>query len=147
MKKLAALAVLGAGVLATGVAAAAPSTPSTPSTPSKPSTVNFKIVEWDFLPTTATKTAPAKITFVVRNAGNLTHEFVVLKTVKSAGTLAPSGAAEAPETGAVGEIGEIKPGAVKRLTLQLKKGHYSLICNLTGHYNNGQFVDFYVRTP
>ncbi len=56
-------------------------------------------------------------------------------------------AAEAPETGAVGEIGEIKPGAVKRLTLQLKKGHYSLICNLTGHYDNGQFVDFYVRTP
>ena len=81
MRKLAALAVLGAGVLATGVAAAAPSTPS------KPSTVNLKIVEWDFLPTTATKTAPAKIAFVVRNAGNLTHEFVVLKTVKSAGTL------------------------------------------------------------
>jgi len=141
MKYLIAVVALAAGILVTGVAAAAPSAQS------KPATVNFKIVEWDFLPTTATKTAPAKITFVVRNAGKLTHEFVVLKTVKSAGTLAPSGAAEAPEKGAVGEIGEIKPGDVKRLTLQLKKGHYSLICNLTGHYNNGQFVDFYVRTP
>jgi len=141
MKYVIALVVLAAGVVLSGVAAAAPSTPA------KPTTVNFKIVEWDFLPTTATKTAPAKITFVVRNSGSLTHEFVVLKTAKSAGTLAPAGAAEAPETGAVGEIGEIKPGAVKRLTLSLRKGHYSLICNLTGHYNNGQFVDFYVRTP
>ncbi len=140
MKYLTALVVLAAGILVTGVAAAAPSAPA------KPATVNFKIVEWDFLPTTATKTAPAKVTFVVRNSGKLTHEFVVLKTAKTAGTLAPAGAAEAPETGAVGEIGEIKPGTVKRLTLSLGKGHYSLICNLAGHYSNGQFVDFYVRS-
>ena len=34
---------------------------------------------------------------------------------------------------------------MKRLTLTLKKGHYSLICNLPRHYGRGQFVDFYVR--
>ena len=109
------------------------------------SSVSFRMVEWDILPQTATKTSSPKVTFVVRNAGKLTHEFVVLKTAKTAGTLAAPGAAEAPETGAAGEIGELKPGAVKRLTLTLKTGHYSLICNLAGHYNNGQFVDFYVR--
>lgn len=111
----------------------------------KAQNLNFKMVEWDILPLTATKTAGTRTTFVVRNAGQRTHEFVVLKTVKAAGSLAAPGANEAPETGAAGEIGEIKPGAVKRLTLSLKKGHYSLICNLSGHYRRGQFVDFYVR--
>jgi uncharacterized cupredoxin-like copper-binding protein len=103
------------------------------------------MVEWDILPLTATKTQATRVTFVVRNAGKMTHEFVVLRTAKAAGRLAAPGAKEAPETGAVGEIGEIKPGAVKRLTLTLKKGHYALICNLPGHYSLGQFVDFYVR--
>ena len=45
----------------------------------------------------------------------------------------------------MGEIEEIKPGEVKRLTLTLRKGHYALICNLPCHYAKGQFVDFYVR--
>ena len=93
----------------------------------------------------ATKTGATRVTFVVRNAGKMTHEFVVLKTTKAAGRLAARGAREAPETGAVGEIEEINPGEVKRLTLTLRKGHYSLICNLPFHYGRGQFVDFYVR--
>lgn len=88
---------------------------------------------------------PGKVTFVVQNAGKLEHEFVVIKTSKAAGNLAPAGAAEAPEKGAVGEIPELAPGKVKRLTLTLTKGHYALICNLQLHYSNGQFVDFYVR--
>ena len=110
-----------------------------PSHQAKAASVNFRMVEWDILPLTATKTHATRVTFVVRN------EFVVLKTAKAAGMLAAPGAKEAPETGAVGEIAEIKPGAVKRLTLTLKKGHYALICNLPGHYSLGQFVDFYVR--
>ena len=107
--------------------------------------VTFKMVEWDTLPTTTTKARPGKVTFVVRNAGKLEHEFVVIKTSKPSGNLAPAGATEAPETGAVGEIEEIAPGAVKQVTLTLTNGHYALICNLPRHYGNGQFVDFYVR--
>jgi uncharacterized cupredoxin-like copper-binding protein len=103
------------------------------------------MVEWDILPLTATKTEATRVTLVVRNAGKLTHEFVVLRTAKAAGNVAPPGAREASESGAVGEIAEIKPGAVKRLTLSLRTGHYSLICNLPFHYGRGQFVDFYVR--
>ena len=143
MQKLATFLSLAAGValvLVGGVASAAPAAPAK-------ATVTFKMVEWDILPTTSTKAVPGRVTFVVRNSGTITHEFVVLKTAKAAGNLAPSGAAEAPETGAAGEIGEVKPGTVKRLTLSLARGHYSLVCNLKGHYNNGQFVDFYVRTP
>ena len=134
------LAVLAA-VVAAGVGAAA----GQPAHQAQAASVNFRMVEWDILPLTATKTKATRVTFVVRNAGKMTHEFVVLKTAKAAGNLAARGAREAPETGAVGEIEEIKPGEVKRLTLTLKKGHYSLICNLPGHYGKGQFVDFYVR--
>jgi uncharacterized cupredoxin-like copper-binding protein len=137
MLTLATLAVLAAAVGTTAAAG--------PSHQAKAASLNFKMVEWDILPLTATKTTATRATFVVHNAGQRTHEFVVLKTAKAAGSLAASGAAEAPEAGAVGEIGELKPGAVKRLTLSLKKGHYSLICNLMGHYSRGQFVDFYVR--
>jgi uncharacterized cupredoxin-like copper-binding protein len=130
--------------LAALVATAAPAGAG-PSHQAKAVSVNFRMVEWDILPLTATKTQATRVTFVVRNAGKMTHEFVVLKTAKAAGRLAAPGAKEAPETGAVGEIAEIKPGVVKRVTLTLKKGHYALICNLPGHYSLGQFVDFYVR--
>ena len=108
-------------------------------------TVTFRMVEWDTLPTTSTKAPPGKVTFVVKNAGKLKHEFVVIKTSKAAGNLAPASATEAPEKGAVGEIEGILPGKVKQLRLTLSKGHYALICNLPRHYGNGQFVDFYVR--
>jgi uncharacterized cupredoxin-like copper-binding protein len=130
--------------LAALVAAAVPATAG-PSHQAKAVSVNFRMVEWDILPLTATKTRATRVTFVVRNAGKMTHEFVVLKTAKAAGRLAARSAREAPETGVRGEIEEIKPGEVKRLTLSLTKGHYSLICNLPFHYGRGQFVDFYVR--
>ena len=133
------LATLAALVVSAAPAAAGPSHQA------KAASVTFRMVEWDILPLTATKTGATRVTFVVRNAGKMTHEFVVLKTTKAAGRLAARGAREAPETGAVGEIEEIKPGEVKRLTLTLRKGHYSLICNLPFHYGRGQFVDFYVR--
>jgi len=140
MKLKLALVALAALVVAAATPAAAER-----SQQAKAVSVNFRMVEWDILPLTATKTGATRVTFVVRNAGKLTHEFVVMRTAKAAGSLAARGAREAPETGAVGEIEEIKPGQVKRLTLNLKKGHYSLICNLPFHYGKGQFVDFYVR--
>jgi uncharacterized cupredoxin-like copper-binding protein len=132
---LAMVAAAGAAVPATAVSSRAAAA----------ATVKLRMVEWDVLPVTTTKAKPGKVTFVVRNAGKLTHEFVVVKTAKLAGSLQPPGEAEASEKGAVGEIEELKPGQVKRLTLTLKKGHYALICNLPGHYIQGQFLDFYVR--
>jgi uncharacterized cupredoxin-like copper-binding protein len=97
------------------------------------------------LAATATKTSARRVTFVVRNAGKLKHEFVVVKTAKAAGSLAGANDDEASEKGAVDKIEQINPGQVKRLTTTLTRGHYSLLCNLTGHYKAGQFVDFYVR--
>jgi uncharacterized cupredoxin-like copper-binding protein len=91
-----------------------------------------------------TQGAPrGKVRFVVTNIGKVEHEFVVLKTTKPAGSLLKG--KEATESGAVGEIGGVPPGQARTLNLTLKPGHYSLICNLPGHYKTGQFADFYVR--
>ena len=87
------------------------------------------------------------VTFAVRNTGTIEHEFIVLRTTKAAGNLlgGDHGPTRADESGAVGELGSLKAGELKKVTLKLKAGHYSLICNLPGHYTGGQFVDFYVR--
>ena len=84
-----------------------------------------------------------RVHFAVRNAGAITHEFVVVRTDKPAGALLKG--READETGNVGEIGDLPPGSAKTLTLPLKAGHYALICNLPGHYAAGQHTDFTVR--
>jgi uncharacterized cupredoxin-like copper-binding protein len=93
--------------------------------------------------TTASTAAAGKVTFHVRNTGNITHEFVVVKTPKQADQLLKG--ARADESGNVGETGDLKAGASKTLTLNLKPGHYALICNLPGHYKAGQHTDFTVR--
>lgn len=98
--------------------------------------------EFNVLP--ALQGAPVgSVTFTVKNTGKIEHEFVVLKTPGPAGSLLKG--AEASEAGAVGEISSVKPGKTKKLVLKLKAGHYSLLCNLPGHYKGGQFADFYVR--
>jgi len=104
--------------------------------------VAVQVDEFSVFP--ATQGAPkGKVRFVVTNVGRVEHEFVVLKTAKPAGSLLKG--AEADESGAVGEIGGVPPGEARTLNLTLSPGHYSLICNLPGHYRTGQFADFYVR--
>lgn len=87
--------------------------------------------------------AAGRVAFKVRNAGAINHEFVVLRTNKKASELLKG--SEADETGNVGEIGDIQPGQTKTLSLNLKGGHYALICNLAGHYKAGQHADLTVR--
>ena len=87
--------------------------------------------------------ATGKTTFTVHNGGQLKHEFVVVRTDKSAGSLLKG--AEADETGNVGEIPDLPSGSTKTLSLNLKAGHYALICNLPGHYKAGQHADLTVR--
>jgi uncharacterized cupredoxin-like copper-binding protein len=104
--------------------------------------VAVQVDEFSVFP--GTQGAPrGKVRFVVTNIGTVKHEFVVLKTAKPAGNLLKGN--EADESGNVGEIGGVPPGQARTLNLTLKPGHYSLICNLPGHYRTGQFADFYVR--
>src|SRR5438093_265577 len=94
--------------------------------------------------TKVTKLKHGKYTIVVRDAGRLGHEFVVIKTKRRASKLPVKGT-RAVETGRVGKIPTFKPGQTKKLTLTLKPGHYALICNLPAHYKSGQRVDFTVK--
>jgi uncharacterized cupredoxin-like copper-binding protein len=121
--------------------------PTSALTAHGPAVVKFKMVEWDIIPQNASKShGPLPtVTFVVTNAGKQKHEFVVVRTDIAAGQLAKTGTTRVPEKGDVGEIEGIPPGGTKKLTLKLSQGHYALICNLKGHWNNGQFVDYYVH--
>ena len=83
-----------------------------------------------------------KIDFVVRNAGALDHEFVVVRTDEAAPDL---GTDEADEAGAVDEIQDLPAGATKLLSVTLPAGHYVLLCNLPGHYVGGMYADFTVK--
>ncbi len=105
-------------------------------------TVKVTLAEW-FLRSASKKTSAGRVRFVVRNAGRLKHEFVVLRTKTRANRL-PVRGKKASEKGKVGEIGSIPRGRTKRLSLRVRRGHYALICNLSGHYTAGQRADFNV---
>jgi uncharacterized cupredoxin-like copper-binding protein len=104
--------------------------------------VNGWLNDFKIAPSTASVSA-GKVTFVATNVGKTIHELVVLRTDKSAGALLHG--KRASEAGHVGEIGDFGAGHTRRLTLNLKPGHYSLICNLPGHYMAGMHIDFTVR--
>ncbi|MCW3016137.1 MAG: hypothetical protein JWO02_3229 [Solirubrobacterales bacterium] len=110
---------------------------------STPGTVQVALTEYKIAASAAT--APAgRVTFDASNDGVIPHELVVVKTdATAAGLLKGS---KADETGNVGELDEraLAVKATKTLTLDLKPGHYALICNLPGHYQGGMHTDFTV---
>lgn len=131
-------AAAGTGAAAGGAAATGSATAATPLA----HRVGIQLAEYTVRPT-PTQAAAGKVTFAVQNSGRLTHEFVVLRTDKPAGDLLRGNSAD--ESGNVGEIGDLKPGQAKSVTLRLAAGHYALICNLPGHYAAGQYADFTVK--
>lgn len=136
-KGVAAIAVLAA--LAAGVGAVEASAVESQASAAK---VKVSLIEFKLIPSVK-RVAAGKVTFAVRNAGKINHEFVVLKTKTPAAKL-PIKSTGAVETGKIGKIGQFKSGLTKSLTLTLKPGHYALICNLPGHYQAGQHADFTV---
>lgn len=106
--------------------------------------VGVVLKEYTIKPTPASAKA-GKVTFALANEGRIKHEFVVIKTSKQAGDLGTS-SGEASEKGSVGEQGDLEPGSRKTLVLDLKAGHYALICNLPGHYKAGQYANFSVTS-
>lgn len=103
--------------------------------------VDATLGEWSVAVSDARAKA-GKVTFAVKNAGKIKHEFVVLRTTGSASSLGSG--SRVSERGNVGETGDIAPGASKSVTIDLKPGHYSLVCNLPDHYKLGMHADFTV---
>jgi len=131
-----------AGSLGGSDSGKSPSKPAAAPAATGPTTVNVSLTDFKIAPTESTVPA-GKVTFVAKNAGDEEHEMVVVRTNKSAGSLLKG--SEASEAGAVDEIPEFKAGATKSLTVNLKPGHYVLLCNVPGHYKAGMFKNFVVR--
>jgi uncharacterized cupredoxin-like copper-binding protein len=107
------------------------------------SSVSVKLSDFKVAPA-KTSAAHGRVTFRVRNAAGMEHELVVIKTSRKAASLPTSSGGKASEKGSVGEV-EVAGGKTKSLTLNLKKGHYALICNIGGHYKAGMHADFTVK--
>jgi uncharacterized cupredoxin-like copper-binding protein len=83
---------------------------------------------------------PGKVVFEITSGSDskFEHEFVVLRSeLDSASLPVKEGKVDEGKLRNVGEVEGIKPGKTKRLSLNLKEGHYSVICNVTGHYEMG----------
>ena len=134
-----------------------------PQSTAAPSTINVQLTDhgpngpMSVTPDSFTGAA-GKITFVVKNAGTMEHEMIVLKTdtpfdqlpVTDAGDPpAPvtTGANKVDEADNVAETGDpnLKPGETRTFTATLAAGHYVLVCNLAGHYQMGMRAPFTVQ--
>lgn len=54
-------------------------------------------------------------------------------------------AEKASEKGELAEIEDIKPDASKRLSANLKRSHYVLLCNIGRHCGAGMYRNFVVK--
>lgn len=134
--------LIALGLVALALGAGAPGTWAAPSETSA-ATVRVRLIEFEVILSRAA--APAgKVTFVVRNAGKIAHNFVVLRTNLPPSKL-PTVGAVAKEVGRQGKTPVFGPGTGRRLALTLRPGKYVLICNVPGHYKAGMFVGFRVR--
>lgn len=141
---LAAATALSLAAVTTGCGSSSSSSSTSTSTSAQASgggTVNVALTEMKVVPTPKVAKA-GSVTFDVKNNGQLPHEMVVIKTDKPAGSLGSG--TTVPETGSIGETGDIAAGQSKTLSLKMGAGHYALICNIAGHYAAGMYADFNV---
>jgi uncharacterized cupredoxin-like copper-binding protein len=132
--------LIAAGVAATALAARYDGAHTRSGT-----TVKATEVEWG-IKTSRKASHAGKVSFGVRNAGKLTHQFIVLRTNLPANKL-PLHATTVNLTKAGKVLGKISvaPGKNGHLSLTLKTGHYVLLCNLPAHYQAGQHTAFQVK--
>jgi len=110
------------------------------------------VVERDFRLTASVTSIPAgMVTFHVVNRGPSTHEFVVDETFYAASNLPleQNGLQvneDATALRVADEVGVIRVGTERDLTINMNPGHYVLFCNLEGHYQGGMRVGFDVTS-
>jgi uncharacterized cupredoxin-like copper-binding protein len=103
---------------------------------------NVKLSDFKVKPSKTT-ISHGKVTLNVSNSAGMEHELVVIRTSTKAAKLKIVNG-RASEKGSVGEV-ELAAHKSKKLTLNLKKGHYALICNVGGHYMAGMHADLTVK--
>jgi uncharacterized cupredoxin-like copper-binding protein len=88
------------------------------------------------------------VTFTMKNAGTIAHEFIIVKTDFALGEIPLGDNNRFDEEGegvmVPGEIPEWEPGTTGTVTLKLDAGSYQLLCNIAGHYKNGMYTQLTV---
>ena len=84
-----------------------------------------------------------KVTFAIKNAGALDHEFVIVKTNLGASKLPVKNNVVTLKP--LAKVGPFKSGKTGSLSVSLKAGKYVLYCNVKGHYSLGQRIAFTVK--
>ncbi len=90
-----------------------------------------------------TSVPAGKVTFVVKNEGTITHEFVVLQPNVAFDAMEVTSDKVSEDTN-VGEVGDVAKGETKSATIDLKAGSYVLVCNIAKHYGLGMRSAFTV---
>lgn len=98
-----------------------------------------------------TAARPGSVTFHVRNTGELTHEFLVIRTDlhhAELPRLEDNQGADESRLNVIGRIENIQPGTEAETTLNMEVGKYVIICNLvtdsTSHYLSGMYDRFVI---
>jgi caa(3)-type oxidase subunit IV len=87
------------------------------------------------------------VTFhIVNGADDMLHEFIIIQTDSPASDLPTddSGRVKEDAVTIITAAEDIPPSNSRNITVNLGAGHYVMICNLPGHYEQGMRVDFTV---
>lgn len=124
----------------------------TPTPPPATTEAGIEVREFVIAPE-RTSARPGTVIFKVRNAGELTHQFLVIRSDLPIAELPqkPGNAGvDETELEVVGRIGSIPAGENAEVTVPVETGKYVLICNLfsggKSHYLTGMYNRFQV-TP
>jgi uncharacterized cupredoxin-like copper-binding protein len=101
--------------------------------------------EWE-IKISAAKHVPGSITFNLMNNGTIPHEFLVVRTDKTAAELLndvdpATNRIDEALLDVIDEQPEYEAGAPGSVTVDLPVGHYVVMCNIEGHYKNGMYAD------
>jgi len=125
---------------------------SSPTVAPADTTAVIVLDEWAVKPQ-RTRARPGTVTFVVRNEGEVTHGFVVIRTDIEKDELprkANDGGVDESDLDVVGRIDNIAPGETQQIVIEVAEGQYLILDNTfangESHYLNGMYNEFEV-TP
>lgn len=113
-----------------------------------PSTVDVQLHSFGIEASTP-RVKAGKVTFNALNKANdVQHEMLVVRTDSSPDALPydiAAGRLIEDQIDSLGEITELDAGKSGTVTLDLKPGHYLLLCNIATHFKNGMVVPLEVQ--
>jgi uncharacterized cupredoxin-like copper-binding protein len=134
-------AVVGVLMLATA-ACSSSSSSSSASTGGSTSEGGVGATEMDFsISLDSTSVPSGAVDFTIQNQGPSAHEFVIVQTDLAPDALpVKDGEVEEDQLTIVDEAEDIAPNTSADLSTNLDPGSYVIMCNVTGHYQQGMHV-------